>query len=342
MRTLPAFRTLIPVAVMAAAALAVSHASAETVDTINKTFEVRAGGTVKLDVDAGSIDVKTGPADAVTVQVIRKFRGSSEQAEKDMLAKHEVTIEQIGNDISIRGRGEKSVQSWWSWFRRGSQRDIRYSITVPQAYNANLKTAGGPIAVRGLQGNVETRTSGGPLHFADIRGSITGGTSGGPIDLERCAGEADLNTSGGGIDVEDCEGTYTVSSSGGGISIEGHRGRITAHTSGGGVRVAQIDGSVDASTSGGPISASFAGQPAGDCRLHTSGGGVSLDIPANARFVLDAHTSGGGVSCDLPGGSGVEKSRGKLRATYNGGGPRIELSSSGGGIHIEATASVEG
>ncbi len=338
-----AFRLLIPAAVMAVAtAFTTSRALAETVDTINKSFEVGGVGTLTVDVDAGSIDVRTGPGSTVAVEVVRKFRGASEQKEKDMLEAHKVTIEHSGRNVLIRARGEKSVQSWWSWFGRGTRRDVRYTITVPQEYNADLKTSGGPIAVRGLHGSVESNTSGGPLRFAEIRGRINGSTSGGPIDIERCTGDADLHTSGGGIDVDECEGTYKVGSSGGGISIEGHRGRITAHTSGGGVRLSRVDGSVDASTSGGPVSASFVGQPAGDCRLHTSGGGVSLDIPANARFVLDAHTSGGGVSCNLPGGTQVEKSRGTLRATYNGGGPRIELSSSGGGIDVEATPAVEG
>ena len=343
MTTPAALRTLIPAAALGlAAALLPQSVSGETVDTINRTFQVSQGGKLTIDVDAGSIDVRPGAGDTVVIEVVRKFRASSEATEKEMLAEHVVTIEQSGKDVSIIARKPRSTESVWSWFSRGPRRDIRYTVTVPQSYNANLRSAGGPIQVQGLRGSIETHTSGGPLKFADIRGPINGGTSGGPIDIKSCEGEVAVHTSGGPIDAEDCVGNFKLSTSGGGISIAGHRGRVAAHTSGGGIRMERIDGEIDASTSGGPVSASFTHQPTGDCRLHTSGGGVSLEVPSNAKFRLDARTSGGGVSCNLPGGSDVEKSRGKLRATYNGGGPTIELSSSGGGIDVDATAAVEG
>lgn len=328
-----------------AVALALATASsalAETADTIHKSFDVAPGGKLTVDVNSGSIAVKTGTGSTVTVEVVRKFRSSSEEKERQMLERHEVKIEQSGNDVSITSRGQDEGKSFWNWLGRGSRRDIRYVITVPDSYHADLKTSGGPINVSGLNGTLVAHTSGGPLSFDHIKGNISGGTSGGPIHLERCVGDVDLHTSGGPIEVKHCEGTYKVGSSGGGISLAGHRGRVKAHTSGGGVSVDGIDGQLDASTSGGPVSASFRSQPTGDCRLHTSGGGVSVQIPANARFVLDAHTSGGGVHCDLPGGTDVEKSRGSYRATFNGGGPRIELSSSGGGISIDPIRGVEG
>jgi len=343
MTTQSALRTLLPAAALAVVlAASAAPAYAETVDTIDKTFRVAAGGALSIDVDAGSIEVKTGAADTVTVQVTRRFRASSKEKEAEMLARHVVKIEQSGNDVSIHSRSDSNTRSWWNFFGAGTGRDVRYVVTVPTQTNASLKTSGGPIAASGLRGKVVAHTSGGPMHFAKITGPIEGGTSGGPIALEECDGEVDLHTSGGPIDAEDCRGTFKLSSSGGGIEVSDHRGALTLHTSGGGISVEDLDGSVDASTSGGPVSASFRGQPTGDCRLHTSGGGVALDIPANARFVLDAHTSGGGVHCDLAGGTEVEKSRGKLRATYNGGGPKIELSSSGGGIDIDATSGVEG
>jgi DUF4097 and DUF4098 domain-containing protein YvlB len=337
------FRTLVPSAAFAVAALlSAAPVSAETVDTIDKSFKVATGGKLSVDVDAGSIEVKTAAVDTVTVHVTRKFRASSKAKEEEMLAKHVVKIEQSGNDVSVYSRGERVTQSFWNWFGSGTGRDVRYVVTVPTSYNADLKTSGGPISADGLRGTVVAHTSGGPMAFANIAGPITGETSGGPIALEKCDGTVDLHTSGGPIDAENCSGSFKLSSSGGGIAVEGHRGTLKLHTSGGGIHVEDLDGAVDGSTSGGPVAASFRGQPSGDCRLHTSGGGVSLDIPANARFTLDAHTSGGGVSCALSGGTNVEKSRGSLRATYNGGGPKIELSSSGGGIDIDATSGVEG
>jgi DUF4097 and DUF4098 domain-containing protein YvlB len=92
---------------------------------------------------------------------------------------------------------------------------------------------------------------------------------------------------------------------------------------------------VKASTSGGPINAVLLSPVPGDVTLSTSGGGVTVKVAEQTAFNLDAETSGGGVSCDLPVTIQGKKENHRLKGAVNGGGPAVELRSSGGGIRIK-------
>jgi len=195
-------------------------------------------------------------------------------------------------------------------------REVEYRVTVPDKFNADVETAGGPISVSGLNGELNARTSSGPI-------TLTGGK-----------GRAVVHTSGGPIKIQDVAGDVEASTSGGPIGIEGNLGRVRAHTSGGPIWIKGASGAIDASTSGGPVSASFVGQPKEDCRLSTSGGGIDVTLSKDVHVDLDASTSGGRVWTDFPVPSSDERHSSQLHAQLNGGGPRLYLHTSGGGISV--------
>ncbi|HYV61872.1 MAG TPA: DUF4097 family beta strand repeat-containing protein, partial [Bryobacteraceae bacterium] len=129
-------------------------------------------------------------------------------------------------------------------------------------------------------------------------------------------GKAVLRTSGGEIRVDDVAGEVDASTSGGSIQIQRARGRVSAHTS------------------GGNVSAFLSAQPNESCRLSTSGGNITVEVASSVHLDVDASTSGGGVSTDFPVVS-ASKDQQSLRASINGGGPLLQLRSSGGGIRIQ-------
>ena len=141
-----------------------------------------------------------------------------------------------------------------------------------------------------------------------------------------------VHTSGGPIRITDVAGDVDASTSGGPILIERNAGRVRAHTSGGGIEVRDAMGAVDASTSGGGVSASLIGQPKEPCRFYTSGGSIDVRLSKDIHADLDASTSGGRVWTDFPVPPG--DSARELRAHLNGGGPRVVLHTSGGGISV--------
>jgi DUF4097 and DUF4098 domain-containing protein YvlB len=319
------------------AAATFSPLSAETTDTISKSFDVTPGTRLEVDIDVGGIEVRGGAGSKVEIEYLRKVSAESAEIEERLLREHVVTIEQTGDTVRIHARGPRhnGGGSWWrSLFGGGTNRRFHLKVTVPEQFNVDLKTSGGGIDVARLTGDVKANTSGGGLDFADITGDINGHTSGGGIDLDRCKGTVDVNTSGGGIRAADGEGQLAVSTSGGGITIRTHLGNVKADTSGGGITCSGIAGDVQAHTSGGGVRADLTQQPKGECRLSTSGGGVTVTLPADVAVNLDAETSGGGVNCDLPVTVTGKHKRDSMRGTINGGGPLVHLRSSGGSIHV--------
>src|SRR5262245_6845864 len=100
---------------LASLTLATATAVAEIEDKIQKSFETAPGGQLVVDVDRGSIEIKTSDAGAVNIEVTRKAGGSRGKAEKT-LKDHVVTTSQTGNKVEVRAKyeGEKLT----SWFGR--------------------------------------------------------------------------------------------------------------------------------------------------------------------------------------------------------------------------------
>jgi DUF4097 and DUF4098 domain-containing protein YvlB len=305
---------------------------AETDEQLNKSFAVQPGGKVIVEVDFGTIEVNTNASNEVTVDVYRRIVRSSKANEEAFLADHPVSFEQDGNTVKITCRSKSKSQNWW----RGNQRtEGKYTITVPAAFNARLKTAGGGVTVNDLTGEVKAETSGGGFRFARLHGTLDAGTSGGGIHVADCEGPLKVATSGGGIDVAGGSGSLDGKTSGGQVTVKDFRGPARVETSGGGITLENVSGKVDGSTSGGSISARFASPLSEEVKLETSGGGVTLRVPDNSAFELDASTSGGSVNSEIPVSVSGKVNHSHLKGPVNGGGKLVVLRTSGGSIHVK-------
>ncbi len=293
-------------------------------DVIRRGFNVAPGGTLKLDADIGSIKIVTGGT-GVAVEVIREAHG---RKGAEVLREHEIRFQQSGNDVIITSEFE---DRWDRWFRNY---DVQWNIRVPSRYNLDLRTSGGSIELADIGGTVVARTSGGSIRTGRLNGTSELKTSGGSISVGGATANVVAHTSGGSITIGDTTGPVEARTSGGSIKLARIGGEVIARTSGGGIRIDDAKSSVDASTSGGSIHASLSAQPKGDSRLSTSGGGVTMEIASGIAVDLDAHSSGGGVHSDVPITVQGSQDDNSLRGRINGGGPKLVLRSSGGGIRV--------
>lgn len=142
----------------------------------------------------------------------------------------------------------------------------------------------------------------------------------------------DLKTGGGSIKLDDLQGRVDAHTSGGSIRLGRIQGDVEVDTSGGSIRVEEVAGNINAHTSGGSIRASITKQPSHDCRLSTSGGSVSVELAESIAVDLDARTSGGRVSSDFDVDGKIKRNR--IRGTINGGGPDLDLETSGGSVSV--------
>ena len=167
-------------------------AQAQAQGDIQRTFSVRPGGRLVMDVEPGAIEVKTTGDSRIVVDVFRKVERESESRAEELLRQHEVNFEQRGNDLTIRARFPRENFRFW----RRSRLQVRYVVSIPREFNVDLKTSGGSVRVDDLRGEARVKTSGGSLQFGKIEGPIIGNTSGGSISLSGCNGQVDVRTSG--------------------------------------------------------------------------------------------------------------------------------------------------
>lgn len=326
MKTIPTILTLV--------SLTTVTVFAATEENIHETRPAKAGGTLVVDVDFGSIDVAPGDGDKVVIDAHRKIEASSKEKEEEYLKAAPLTITTEGDKVVVRAIQKHESLGRQLWRMIGHTRtEGRYVIKVPSNFNLDLDTSGGDISANSLTGSVKVDTSGGDLNFGRINGEIHADTSGGDITAKDCDGTTVLDTSGGRIEVTGGRGKLSVDTSGGNVTVLNRVGDAKVESSGGKLRLGNISGKLNAETSGGSVSAILPSPVAGDVRLETSGGSITVLTPRNATLTIDAETSAGRVRSDLPISRSSSDSD-SLKGTLNGGGTRLVLRSSAGSIEI--------
>ncbi|MCH8569110.1 MAG: DUF4097 domain-containing protein [Balneolales bacterium] len=278
-------------------------------DQAFRTEIFRVTGPVRLDVSTtgGHIDVIKGSSSEVQVRLIVRqgysFWGGSNFRPED----YKIIIEQDGN--AITAVVERLRQS----SRGGNQPSFSFEISVPAETSTDLRTSGGHITIKGIEGNQQVRTSGGHLTFSDMAGVVNARTSGGHINISNFSGKLESLTSGGHI------------------TLENIRGEVEVRTSGGNIRADRLEGSFSASTSGGNISCSVINQISG-LSLRTSGGNIRASVPANIDYNLNLRGSSVNV-VNMNNFSGTTE-RNRVIGKIGDGGHAIDLSTSGGSVML--------
>ena len=280
---------------VAALCTGLALATAVRADEYRESVGVRAGGTLKVDLPEGALEIETHAENSVDVEASSGGVWGG-----------------LRFTLTSDGTNAKLVASRGGWLPGWS--GARARLRVPEEYTLDLKTGGGSIEIEAVRGGVRARTSGGP------------------ISLEGAVGRVELQTSGGPIRVEDVDGDTVLRSSGGSITASDIQGEVDAETSGGPIRIQDVDGRVRARTSGGGISVRFDGAPAGE--LRTSGGGIEVEFPEGQGAELDARTSGGRISVDAPLQVSGAIESGRVRGRLGAGGAELELETSGGNIRV--------
>ncbi len=124
----------------------------------------------------------------------------------------------------------------------------------------------------------------------------------------------------------------------GGIRLDNVDGEVRATATNGGVR-GRIAGTsvVDARTTNGGVELALTGRLAVDGRVTLSSvnGGVRLQVPHDTQAQVRARCTNGRISVDdLPFLAEGDQERRRLSGTINGGGARIDLQTTNGGVTI--------
>ena len=121
----------------------------------------------------------------------------------------------------------------------------------------------------------------------------------------------------------------------GGVEVTGVSGRVVAEATNGGIIARGVSGTIEASTTNGGVDVELARVDHGGAKLECTNGGITLGLPADSAATLSARVTNGGIDT---GGLAVitrgESSRRRLDGDLNGGGPRISMECTNGGIEL--------
>jgi len=121
----------------------------------------------------------------------------------------------------------------------------------------------------------------------------------------------------------------------GAIRVADITGDIEASTTNGGIAMRGVSGAVSGSSTNGGINIQLAGRsrPGAELDIRTTNGGIRLNVPDNFAADLEARTVNGSITSQIP--LTVEGRLGRnVSAQMGGGGPKVRLRTTNGGISI--------
>lgn len=281
-----------------------------------QTFAVRPGCTVRLDAYRGAIRVETGANDTVHVRAVIDYAPANPAHAEPVLGGFQLAAVTAGNEIRLLARNAKDSGTRFTWDKDERPR-IVYHLTVPEHCNLDLLTPDGGITVAPLQGAMRAQADQGTIFFRQVNGSVEAVTRTGNVIVSRCTGPVNLKS---------VQGDVRIGAVGGKASLQTVDGDIEIQTAYAGVIAA---------TANGDVTAGFAKLPE-QSQIKTSLGSIRATVNPSEAFSLQAAASFGKVVAKvdvaaIKGGNG----RSKLRGTYQGGGPLLELKAASGNVIIE-------
>jgi len=144
----------------------------------------------------------------------------------------------------------------------------------------------------------------------------------------------DAESVNGGVSLVGTRGRARLETTNGAIDIQDVTGDVHAGTTNGGISAVRVAGAVKAETTNGAVDVELASLPGGsDLRFESTNGGIHVRLPHDARLSVDAETVNGRVSSDFAVRGGQPGKR-SLRGDINGGGGRLTIRTTNGGIEI--------
>lgn len=245
-------RKLVLAALTLVAATAASAASLK--QTVDQTFNVRAGADVVLRNVNGRITVKAWDQPRVRVIALKKVEAGKEDLQK-VMTELRVEFQQRDGGLSVITHYPKRSEGLSSIFERiigdDVSAEVTYDVTVPRTMNVDVTNTNGSI------------------HLTEVTGKHELDTTNGKIEVNRCAGSLDASTTNGSIRAE-----LTQVAKGQPLSFETTNGRIEVGVP------ANFAADVDAGTTNGeihtdlPIAATRSGR--NSLRGAINGGGTPL------------------------------------------------------------------
>ena len=172
---------------------------------------------------------------------------------------------------------------------------IDYTIDLPTASGADIRSASGAIDARGLRGALRLESASGDIDAHDLAGALSATTASGAIRAANIGGDAQLR------------------------SISGT------------IRAAGIDRLAEARTTSGEIDVN--GTFLRGAQISSTSGDVTARVPLSTAISVDASSFSGDVSSNLP-LTNRSTGPHRLTGALAGGGPPLTIHTTSGAIRL--------
>ena len=205
--------------------------------------------------------------------------------------------------------------------------------------SAQCSSGGGSITLESATGEMNCVTGGGDIGVKFAGGAVAVSTEGGNIHVEKAGSTVRARSVAGVVEVVQARGAVFADTGGGSIQIGSANG-VRAESAAGTIRVRGGSGPMTVSTMAGNILAELiAGGHLADSSLVSGSGDITVMIPAGMGLALRARNDSGvspRIVSDFPElqvrSVGFRSPQGQ--GAINGGGPVVEVSTSGGAIYL--------
>ena len=269
---------------------------AQVRDVIKKTYDVRPGGTLHLDMDRGNIEIETTSGNRVMIELERVASADDRSLAERILEEHEYAFDKRGNDVHIRSRfdDDRGMMKW----RKRSKLKIHVLVRVPEQYNVDFSNGAGNVDIVDLEGRIEGQTGA------------------------------------GNITIDNVKGTVDISSGAGNIQIEGDLDTAEVNTGAGNINLYGLRGAVEANTGAGNVYAEITRQPRQDSELHSGAGNVTVELSDDVSVYVDATAALGSAECDFPLKVSKKWLKKSFSGEINGGGPELRMFAGVGNVTL--------
>jgi DUF4097 and DUF4098 domain-containing protein YvlB len=230
-------------------------------EKLEQTFPVGDAPVVTVDNFAGEVVVRAGEDGRIRVAATKRA------ARENDLDDIQVRMSEQGDNLKITTHRPSGLQNL----------SVELEITAPANTQVDVRTGGGDVNVRGIEGAIEADTGGGSIEVRDARGDLRLQTGGGGIEVRNALGPARLETGGGSIDYEGRpQGSCLFETGGGSIKLRlpaDISARVELDTGGGEI---DVEFPVDGRVSKQEVSGVIGGGDGAEIQAHTGGGDIDV------------------------------------------------------------------
>ena len=266
-------------------------------DTVKRSYKVRPGGTLELDIDQGRVEVLPGSAREVLIEVERKVTTDSRARAERIFERHELEIEERDGGVYVGSRFDRE-DTFWNRIRSSDRLTVRVRARIPEDYDIEFRTGAGNVELGSFSGDVSGVTGAGNIEIGAVSGSVEVVSGSGNIDIESAGEEVEVYAGAGNVVIRSTQGEATVKAGAGNIEVY------------------------------------ITDQPDGASHLRTGAGNVMVYVAGGVGVDVDAECAVGSASTDYPLKVEGKWTRKSFAGSINGGGPNLRLYAAVGNVAL--------